>query len=339
MTRSIALLTALAPILHGPGPIPARKYSIDRSHSSIEFAVRFMGLSKVKGRFARFSGTILYDAERPERSTVAVVVDPASIDTDNDTRDRHLRSPDWFDVETYPRITFQSTAIERTADGFVARGPLTMHGVTRQVAIPLRQLHGDATDAWGNHRVGFEGELTVDRKDYGIEGTSFFNKAFDAARMGVADEVTLELEISGRIFNMERIDFSRREGTRPAGEPVMEAIEKDGVEAGLAAWRALRDSASDRWDLGESQLNTVGYKLLQRGDAEGAIEVFRTNLAEHPESVNAHDSLAEAYARAGRTDEAMVEYRTVVAADPWATDAVEMLRWLEGRTGEATLGA
>lgn len=338
MTRTLALLALAASLSHGPDPAPPRKYSVDRAHSSIDFSVRFMGLSKVKGRFSRFSGTILYDAERPERSTVAMVVDAASIDTDDDLRDEHLRSPDWFDVERFPRITFQSTAIERTSDGFLARGPLTIHGVTRAVAIPIRQLHGDAVDAWGNHRVGFEAEWTVDRKEFGIEGTSFFNRAFNAARMGVSDEVKIELEISGRILNMDRIGFRAREGTRPIGERVLDVIDRDGVEAGIAAYRDLRETEPDRWDFGASQLNTVGYKLLQNGDVEAAIAIFRANIAEHPDSIGAHDSLAEAYAAAGRTDAAIEEYDRVVAEEPWSTGAVEMLRWLRGRTSERTLG-
>lgn len=321
-----------------PPAVEAQMYPIDTAHSAIEFVVRFMGLSKVRGRFADFSGTIMFDAEDPARSTVALIVPVAGIDTDNDFRDRHLKSPDWFDAEAHPLITFQSRRIERrTNDRFVVHGPLTIHGVTKEVAIPITMLHGDSPDAWGNRRIGFEGETTIDRKEYGVEGTNFFNEAFDVARMGVADEVAIELTVSGRILNMDRISFGAAEGKRSVGERMLEVIETRDVDAAIEEYTTLRRDEAAAYDVGEAQLNTLGYKLLRSGRVDAAIEVFELAAAEHPESGNVHDSLGEAYAAAGRREAAIEAYRRALARDPRMTSAIEMLRWLEGRTGAVTL--
>lgn len=321
--------------------VAAEKFEIDPAHSALEFVVRFMGLSRVRGRFAEFRGTILYDAERPEGSTVSLVVPVASIDTDNDFRDRHLKSPDWFDAEGHPTMTFQSRRIEaKGGDRFVVHGPLTIRGVTREVQIPLVRLHAEALDAWGNRRVGFEGELTVDRTDWGIEGTNFFNRAFDIARMGVAHEVRIELVVSGVVQNMERVDFwSTEEGEEPAGARVAEVLEAAGIESAIAEYRRLREAEADRYDVGEAQLNVLGYKLLQAGRVEEAVRIFELNAEIHPDSANVHDSLGQAYVALGDEDRARASYARALALDPISTSAIEMLRWLEGRRNEVTLGS
>lgn len=295
----------------------------------MDFVVRFMGLSKVRGRFSDFSGAIVYDAETPERSTVAISMDVASIDTDNDTRDDHLRSPDWFDAEQWPTITFTSRSIERTGDDeFLVAGPLTIKGTTREVAIPLTRIHGVQTDAWGNWRIGFEGALTIDRKDYGVEGHNFFNKAFDAARVGVADEVRIEFTISGRIFNMEKIAYRSRE--KPSiGEVLEEVVESDGMVAAVRRYHELKSASPDAYEFGVSELNKLEYRLLQRGRVDDAVEIFRLNLAAHPTSGAALDSLAEAYAKVGNRRAAIENARKSLQLEPDEPATIALLRWLE----------
>jgi len=165
-------------------------YNIDKAHSEVTFQVRHL-LTKVRGRFAEFEGAIEYDEEHPDNSKVSVAVQAASIDTSERDRDNHLRSADFFDVEKYPALTFNSRAIVRKAmTGFDVTGDLTIHGVTRQVTFDVSFL-GKAKDPWGNERVAFEAEATINRKDYGLN----WNAALETGGFLVGDEVKVSLSV------------------------------------------------------------------------------------------------------------------------------------------------
>jgi polyisoprenoid-binding protein YceI len=165
-------------------------YNIDKAHSEVAFRVRHL-LTKVRGRFSDFNGTIEYDEESPERSLVNVEVRAASIDTNEHDRDAHLRSADFFDVEKNPALTFRSTAIKHNAgDTFAVTGDLTIHGVTRSVSFDVSLL-GKATDPWGNERIAFEAETTVNRKDFGLT----WNAALETGGFLVGDEVTIGVSV------------------------------------------------------------------------------------------------------------------------------------------------
>jgi polyisoprenoid-binding protein YceI len=165
-------------------------YSIDKAHSEATFQVRHL-LTRVRGRFSDFEGTIEYDQERPEDSSASITVRAASVDTNERDRDAHLRSADFFDVETYPALTFRSTAIARKGTaGFELAGDLTIHGVTRPVTFDVNFL-GKAKDPWGNERIAFEAEATVNRKDYGLN----WNAALETGGFLVGDEVKISLSV------------------------------------------------------------------------------------------------------------------------------------------------
>jgi len=165
-------------------------YSIDKAHSEVTFRVRHL-LTRVRGRFSDFDGTIEYDEENPERSRVNVAVQAASIDTNEKDRDAHLRSADFFDVDKHPVLTFSSTGIQRNADNlFVVTGDLTIHGVTRSVSFDVSFL-GKAKDPWGNERIAFEVEATVNRKDFGLS----WNAALETGGFLVGDDVTISLSV------------------------------------------------------------------------------------------------------------------------------------------------
>jgi polyisoprenoid-binding protein YceI len=165
-------------------------YSIDKAHSEVAFQVRHL-LTKVRGRFSEFKGTIEYEEEDPERSSVNLEVQAASIDTSQRDRDAHLRSADFFDVEKIPALAFRSTGIQRRAnDTFVVTGDLTIHGVTRSVSFDVSLL-GKARDPWGNERIAFEGETTVTRKDFGLT----WNTALETGGFLVGDEVQITLSV------------------------------------------------------------------------------------------------------------------------------------------------
>lgn len=165
-------------------------YNIDKAHSEVTFQVRHL-LTKVRGRFSDFDGTIEYDEEHPENSKVNVRIQAASIDTSEKDRDTHLRSGDFFDVQTHPTLTFTSRRITRKGTlGFDLTGDLTIHGVTRPVTFDVNFL-GKAKDPWGNERIAFEAETTINRKDYGLN----WNAALETGGFLVGDEVKISLSV------------------------------------------------------------------------------------------------------------------------------------------------
>jgi polyisoprenoid-binding protein YceI len=168
-------------------------FDIDKSHSEVAFQVRHL-LTKVRGRFGDFGGTISFDSENPQQSSVAVAIKAESIDTAEPNRDAHLRSGDFFEVERYPELTFKSTSVTRKSeDAYDVAGDLTIHGVTRQVVLPASYL-GTARDPWGADRVAFEAELTLNRKDFGLN----WNAALETGGFLVGDDVKVMLQIQAK---------------------------------------------------------------------------------------------------------------------------------------------
>lgn len=167
-----------------------KTFAIDKTHSEAIFQVRHL-VTKVRGRFTDLGGSIAFDEAAPERSTVAFTIQAASIDTGTPDRDAHLRSEDFFHVEQHPAITFVSTGITALGGGaFEVTGDLTMRGVTKRIALPVTYL-GKARDPWGNEKIGFETETTVNRKDYGL----MWNAALETGGFLVGDEVKISVSI------------------------------------------------------------------------------------------------------------------------------------------------
>lgn len=166
-------------------------WDFDLSHSSINFHVRHLMVSKVHGRFTKWSGTLELDDQDLTKSRAVVAIDAASIDTREDKRDEHLRSPDFLDVAQFPQITFASTQIERDGDdAYRVTGNLTIHGVTRPVVL---ELEGGAQvkDPWGGTRTGFSAKTSISRKDFGLT----WNVALEAGGFLVGDKLDINLEI------------------------------------------------------------------------------------------------------------------------------------------------
>lgn len=171
---------------------PTGTYAIDPSHSRIGFVARHAMVSKVRGAFTDFEGTGHFDAEDPTNSNLQLTIRAESIDTSNEDRDGHLRSNDFFDMETYPEITFVSTAIESVdADTYRITGDLTIKDVTKPLTVDF-EYTGTAVDPFGNRRLGLEGSTTVNRKDWGLN----WNAALDAGGVLVSEKVTLEFDVS-----------------------------------------------------------------------------------------------------------------------------------------------
>jgi polyisoprenoid-binding protein YceI len=167
-------------------------YTLDPAHTRIGFVARHAMVTKVRGQFNDFEGSGIVDASDFTKSRVSVIIQAASIDTRNEQRDAHLRSNDFLAMDDYPQITFTSTGIQQTGPTSVElTGDLTIRGITNAVTIPF-EFEGAATDPYGNLRVGFEGSVVINRKDYGVT----WNVALETGGVLVSDKVTLEFEVS-----------------------------------------------------------------------------------------------------------------------------------------------
>jgi polyisoprenoid-binding protein YceI len=167
-------------------------YTLDASHTRLGFVARHAMVTKVRGAFNDFEGTIHVDGAEPAKSSAKVVIKAASIDTRNSQRDDHIRGADFLELEQYPEITFASRRVAQTGDTtFDVTGDLTVKGVTRPVTVEF-EYEGTATDPFGNVRIGFEGSVTISRKDFGIT----WNAALETGGVLVSDKVVLEFEVS-----------------------------------------------------------------------------------------------------------------------------------------------
>ena len=164
-------------------------WNVDPVHSSVGFVARHLMVSKVRGRFASFSGTITIAENRLE-SKVEATVDVGSISTGDDTRDAHLKSPDFFDVEKYPTMTLVSTGIEEDGDDYVLHTDVTIKGITKPVDFEL-EFDGVSGDPWGGTRAGFSAETEVNRKDWGLE----WNLVLETGGVMLGEKVKMQIDV------------------------------------------------------------------------------------------------------------------------------------------------
>lgn len=164
------------------------EYILDKAHSSISFTISHMVVSKVRGNFDDFDVKLIYDEKDIAKSTVDVTIKTASINTRNDKRDGHLRSPDFFNVEKFPEITFKNKKIKQEGDKYALVGDLTMNGVSKEMTVPFTIL-GKIKDAGGSTRMGIEAFTILDRKDFGVN----WNRALDKGGFVLGNQVTVEI--------------------------------------------------------------------------------------------------------------------------------------------------
>ena len=188
MIRKLPSAALVALLLASPAL--ADTWVIDKNHSETGFQIRHL-MSRVRGHFNDFAGTVAADPAKPENATVEFTVKTASIDTGNEGRDKDLRSANFFEVEKYPEMTFKSTRVKATGkDKYDVTGTLTLHGVSKEVTLPVVFL-GFGKDPWGNDRAGFSIDLTLNRKDYGI----VWNKALDNGGALLGDDVLVSINL------------------------------------------------------------------------------------------------------------------------------------------------
>ncbi|MBC8138820.1 MAG: YceI family protein [Fibrella sp.] len=166
-------------------------WSIDKAHTDIAFTVLHLGVSKTRGSFGEFDGSVVADGKKPENSSVQFAIKTASINTGNTARDEHLRGKDFFETDKYPEITFKSTKITKRKGGFNALGNLTMHGVTKQISLPFT-VTGPQKGFKGELHMGIETALVLNRKDYGL---TWNNIVEGSQAVGDTVTVTINMEL------------------------------------------------------------------------------------------------------------------------------------------------
>lgn len=199
MIRTVILLAASLMF-----PCPSycgESYRIEPGQSAVNFSVRHMVLSTVRGKFTDFSGILELEENDLIKSSVSVRINAASITTENAVRDKDLRSANFLDIEKYPEITFTSHRVVKQNDGYLLVGDLNMHGVSKEVSIPFT-YNGKVKDLAGRMRVGFEGHVTINRKDWGIN----YSKLADNGGLVAANEVTIELDIEAMSMPAKSVD-------------------------------------------------------------------------------------------------------------------------------------
>jgi polyisoprenoid-binding protein YceI len=166
-------------------------WTFDKAHSKISFGVSHVVISEVTGQFASYDGTVTTNGDDFTNAKIDFSIDIGSIDTDNEQRDGHLKSPDFFDVEKYPAITFKSSAMKKTKEGmYQLKGDLTMHGVTKEVSLTAK-YGGMVTDPYGNVKAGFKITGTIDRTEFGLK----YNSMLDSGGMMIGEEVAITCNV------------------------------------------------------------------------------------------------------------------------------------------------
>jgi polyisoprenoid-binding protein YceI len=172
--------------------MPAVVYDIDATHSSAHFSVRHLMISNVKGEFTKVSGTVTFDPDNPKASKVEATIDVNSLHTRDEQRDGHLKSAEFFDVASFPEIKFVSTSVEPDGhEEYLVKGDMTIHGVTKEVALHVEGPTPEVKDPWGNLKAGAAATAKINRKDFGLT----WNAALETGGVMIGEEVKLNLEV------------------------------------------------------------------------------------------------------------------------------------------------
>ena len=191
--RRLLIISALLAgfvVNHDDSMAEMSRWNVDPDHSTIGFQVAHMVISQTKGKFMDYQGFIDMDPEAKKVKAIEAVIRTQSVSTDHPKRDNHLRSPDFFDVQTYPTMTFSMRSYEETGDTYTAIGDFTLLGTTKEITL-VGTFNGTTKDPWGNTRAGFSAEGTINRQDFGMT----FSKTLDGGGLLVGDEILIQLNI------------------------------------------------------------------------------------------------------------------------------------------------
>ena len=294
-------------------------FQLDGPHSPIEFTVPWMGLSKVRGSFDDCIGTIVFDPKDLTRSSVTILARTPSLHTGNALRDKDLKGADWFQVDKFPTALFRSKSIVKDGDGYRMRGSLTVHGVTQEVEFPFAFTGRLARP--NEVRVGFEGQLALRRKEFGLIGPARFNVVTEMGKAMIGDDVDLSFPIEGwrAVVRDTLADHT--------ADSLARRISVSGFTAVAKEYRELKARTPDSlMVVDEGVLNGLGYAYLDRNQPESAVSTFGLEAESYPRSAFALTGLTQAYATVGDSARAVESGAKALALNPNALRVIEILR-------------
>lgn len=320
MPRCLLLLGLLA---GAPGALPAQSaigevYTVDEAHSLLDFTVRLVGFKPVRGTFGTWQADFLYDPAAPIAGFVSFRAKVASIATQIEERDQHLRSPDFFDAARFPWITFEGRVVTAAGSRLEVEGPLTIRGGTRTIRFPLELTTPEAIDLFGNRRLVFAGTVTLNRWDFGVAGPKLWNRA-------ISDSVAIEMELEGRIWRYTTLGFRAGAYYGPMLVAAADAGRFDQASRRLRSELAAeRDSTRLPSPL-ETEV-AVGRLVQERKlrEAEQLLELFRDVVERRWTAAGQslyHTRLGEVFLRRGRTAEARQQLEQAITLDSTNTNA------------------
>jgi polyisoprenoid-binding protein YceI len=294
-------------------------YPIDRGHSFVEFSIKYMGYAKMKGRFADFSGMIRYDEKNPERTSVSFVIKTESIDTDSDFRDNDLKSDNWFDAKQFPLIIFKSKSVQKSGEGFVMLGDLTMKGVTKEIQVKLDRPSGVLKDVRQDHQVIFTGTTSLDRTHYGVEGKNW--SAVKEGITAVGNEVTIDFSILGKQVKAANFANRVKNPDTPAGK-IYKATKDQGIKNGIETFKTIKSTET----IDRGVLSTVGYMLVLEGNIKEAIALYEVNKDSFADMPEVYYDLGEAYGISGDMKNSKLFFEEAIKRNPAHAWTGEILR-------------
>lgn len=302
-------------------------YSVDQSHSLLDFTIRLVGFNRVRGSFGEWRSDFFYDPAQPTSGLVSFSANISSISTRDAERDQHLQGPDFFHRARFPFLAFQGHVVAAAGTRFEIEGMLTIRDSTRIIRFPLELAAPEATDPFGNRRLVFAGSVTINRRDFGVIGPKFWNHA-------ISDSVSIEMELAGRIWNYRALAFGRKSAYY--GPALVTASDSGRLEQAIQ--RLRKELTVER---GSARLPTafevevaVG-RLIQAGRLADALRVLDFFASPMPRTSTARDrsSLEAGYGevllRLGRNEEASRHLNTAIQLDPRNTNALTLRRVAE----------
>ena len=297
-------------------PHVAEVYTVDQAHSLLDFTTRLLGFNRARGAFTEWRADFVYDPANPVSGYVAFVAEVKSVATQEEERDRDLRAPPFFDANRFPTITFEGRVVAAAGTRFDIEGRLTIRDSTRTIRFPMQLIMPEARDPFGNRRLAFAGQVTLNRRDFGVLGPRFWEQA-------VADSVSIEIEMAGRIWDY------RKTGLR-AGYASAIVAAADSGKFDEAISRVARDLPAEQDTVKlphpfETEI-AVG-RLAQSGklrEALRVLELFGTiadNRWSAPARSGYETRMGELLLRLGRGDEARKHFDRAIAIDPNNTNA------------------
>ena len=303
-------------VKHIPG-LDVEIFDVDKSHSKLNFSIGLFGFTDVDGAFNRFGGTVLYNENDLEKTSISLVIDASSISTNSSTRDKDLNKEDFFDTENHRLIRFETKRIERKGKKFIAIGDLIMKGITKELRVPFERTKKRFIDPfWSNLSIGFKGELTLNRMDFNIHGGRWGDKV-------LSDEVKIEFAIVAKQPNTFK--FGTGEVSAKMTE-VVETIQKNGVESG----KTMFNEVAANHELDNSSKGIVIKRLVQKYNFEEAIAFSEFILEKFPDQApRITRDMAKAYMFLEKTNKAIEIYSKISENNPLDTEAREILKKLK----------